>query len=79
MNSSDLELLLIRTYRFYSYPIYYTLDSFNANIFQCRYTPSCSQYAEDAIKNHGPVKGVFMAAKRVASCHPPNGGHDPVE
>lgn len=76
---SKLELILIRAYRFYSYPIYFTLDSFNANIFQCRYTPSCSVYAEDAIKKYGSVKGTMMAVKRIARCCPPHGGYDPLE
>jgi len=76
---SKLELFLIRTYRFYSYPVYYTLDSLHLNIFQCCYTPSCSEYTEDAIKKYGPVRGVIMGAKRVISCHPPNGGYDPVK
>jgi putative membrane protein insertion efficiency factor len=45
----------------------------------CRFHPSCSRYAEEAIENHGPVRGVWMAAGRLARCHPWNaGGYDPV-
>jgi putative membrane protein insertion efficiency factor len=45
----------------------------------CRYHPSCSQYALDALRTHGPVRGTWMATKRVARCHPwARGGHDPV-
>jgi len=45
----------------------------------CRYHPSCSQYALDALRTHGPVRGTWMATKRVARCHPwSRGGHDPV-
>lgn len=45
----------------------------------CRYTPTCSQYALEAIKKHGPFKGGWLAAKRIARCHPWGGhGHDPV-
>lgn len=45
----------------------------------CRYTPTCSQYGLDAIKKHGPYKGVWLAIKRIARCHPWGGhGHDPV-
>ncbi len=45
----------------------------------CRYTPTCSQYALEAIKKHGPFKGGWLAAKRIMSCHPWGGhGHDPV-
>jgi putative membrane protein insertion efficiency factor len=45
----------------------------------CRYHPSCSQYALDALRTHGPLRGTWMATKRVARCHPWSpGGHDPV-
>ena len=45
----------------------------------CRYTPTCSQYAADAVRIHGPFKGGWMALKRVSSCHPWGGsGYDPV-
>lgn len=46
---------------------------------KCRYTPSCSQYTMDAIKKHGPIKGIFLGAKRLSRCHPGGGhGYDPV-
>lgn len=46
---------------------------------RCRYTPTCSQYAIDAVKKHGPIKGVWLAAKRIFRCHPWGGsGYDPV-
>ena len=45
----------------------------------CRYTPTCSQYAEEAIKKHGIIKGTVLAAKRISKCHPWGGhGYDPV-
>ncbi len=45
----------------------------------CRYTPTCSQYAIQAIEKYGPWKGGWMAARRIARCHPWGGhGHDPV-
>ncbi len=45
----------------------------------CRYYPSCSQYAADAVRIHGPVRGSWLAARRLARCHPwSSGGHDPV-
>mgnify|MGYP000025747274 FL=1 len=45
----------------------------------CRYYPTCSEYALEAIQIHGPFKGCFLAARRVLRCHPGcKGGHDPV-
>ena len=44
----------------------------------CRYTPTCSQYAVDAINKYGPVKGSCKAVGRVCRCHPWGGkGYDP--
>jgi uncharacterized protein len=45
----------------------------------CRYYPSCSQYAWDAVRIHGPVLGPWLALKRLLRCHPwAPGGPDPV-
>ncbi|MGJ8667412.1 MAG: membrane protein insertion efficiency factor YidD [Patiriisocius sp.] len=45
----------------------------------CRYTPSCSHYAVEALQVHGILKGSWLAAKRIASCAPWGGeGYDPV-
>ncbi len=45
----------------------------------CRYTPTCSQYAVEAIKKYGPFKGGWLAFKRILRCHPWGGsGYDPV-
>jgi putative membrane protein insertion efficiency factor len=45
---------------------------------QCRFQPTCSQYAIDAINKHGSIKGTWRAIKRIARCHPFSaGGYDP--
>ncbi len=45
----------------------------------CRYAPSCSEYAIQAVRKYGAVKGSWLAAKRLMRCHPWGGsGHDPV-
>jgi uncharacterized protein len=45
----------------------------------CRFTPSCSEYAREAVQQHGAAKGVWLAGKRIARCHPGcAGGDDPV-
>ena len=45
----------------------------------CRFNPTCSTYAIDAIKYHGVLKGCWLASKRILKCHPLNaGGDDPV-
>ncbi|KPK34422.1 MAG: hypothetical protein AMK70_07500 [Nitrospira bacterium SG8_35_1] len=46
----------------------------------CRFTPTCSQYAIDAIRYHGPCRGFFMALWRILRCHPFSaGGYDPIK
>ena len=65
-----LLILLVRLYQVTISP--YTPAS-------CRYTPTCSQYAIQAIRKHGPLKGTWLAIKRILRCHPWGGsGYDPV-
>ena len=61
---------LIRTYQLLISPILGP---------SCRYLPSCSDYAAEAIERHGPLAGAWLALRRLARCHPWGGsGYDPV-
>jgi len=63
-------ILLIKVYQNFISPL---LPS------SCRYTPTCSHYAVEALQTHGLLKGSWLAAKRIASCNPWGGsGYDPV-
>lgn len=65
-----LLLALITVYR-------YTLSPFLGQ--RCRFYPSCSAYAAEALTKYGALRGSWLAAKRVCRCHPFHpGGHDPV-
>ncbi len=65
--------ILILPIRAYQYLISPLLPS------SCRYTPTCSQYAIEALQKHGVFVGSWMAIKRIGRCHPlREGGYDPV-
>ena len=61
-------------------PVYFYRYSISPLIGpRCRYTPTCSQYAIEAIQKYGPFKGVWLAIKRIVRCNPWGGhGYDPV-
>ena len=45
----------------------------------CRFTPTCSAYAIEALSKHGPIKGLYLTIRRILRCHPWGGsGYDPV-
>ncbi len=68
-----MKSVLIALVRFYRYAISPLLGR------NCRFHPTCSEYALEAIERHGALRGGWMAAKRVGRCHPFNpGGYDPV-
>lgn len=65
--------LLIAPIRFYRYVISPWLG------YNCRFTPSCSAYAIEALETHGALRGSWLTARRIIRCHPwCDGGHDPV-
>lgn len=65
--------LLLAFIRFYQYAVSPLIPP------RCRYTPTCSQYALEAVKKYGALKGGWLACKRIVRCHPWGGcGHDPV-
>lgn len=64
--------VMIQSIRFYQIGISPMLGP------NCRFTPSCSQYALEVIQKNGPVRGGWRAAKRILRCHPWHpGGYDP--
>jgi putative membrane protein insertion efficiency factor len=63
-------LALIRAYQYLIRPL---LGS------HCRFAPSCSEYAHEAVVRHGAIRGTILAVRRIARCHPYHpGGYDPV-
>ena len=63
-------IFLIKTYQMYISPRFPAC---------CRFVPTCSAYALEAIEKYGALKGGLLAVKRILRCHPGNpGGYDPV-
>ena len=70
---SAMKKILILFIRCYQYLISPYIPS------SCRYHPSCSSYAIEAIERHGSIAGTVLALRRLARCHPfHEGGYDPV-
>ncbi|WP_341791396.1 membrane protein insertion efficiency factor YidD [Rickettsia endosymbiont of Gonocerus acuteangulatus] len=67
---TSILLLLLKFYQYFISPL---LGS------NCRFYPTCSDYAKDAITSHGNIKGLWLTVKRIIKCHPfCDGGYDPV-
>jgi len=68
-----VKILILALLRFYRYAISPMLGR------NCRFVPSCSEYAVEAVQRHGALKGGWLAVRRVCRCHPfSGGGYDPV-
>lgn len=68
--ATRLLLMLVRVYQYVFSPYFGT---------QCRFAPTCSHYAVDALKKHGAIKGSYLTIRRLFRCHPWHaGGYDPV-
>lgn len=69
-----LQKILTTIIRFYRYFISPLLGQ------RCRFYPSCSEYAQEALESHGALCGLWLAVKRILRCHPWHpGGYDPVK
>lgn len=68
-----LKSVLLKVIKFYQKAVSPSLPN------TCRFYPSCSEYGRQAIEEYGPIKGTYLALKRVLRCHPLNsGGYDPL-
>jgi putative membrane protein insertion efficiency factor len=74
--AQQLLLMVVRGYRWLLSPLKTALLGPAA---RCRFTPTCSAYAMEAISQHGAWRGSLLAGRRLCRCHPWGGcGHDPV-
>lgn len=72
-DSLTMKVVLIFLIKIYQYVISPIIPA------SCRYVPTCSEYGIQAIQKHGTIKGGWLAAKRILSCHPWGGhGFDPI-
>ena len=73
-----MKKILIKIIEFYKkYISAYLSNILNIN---CKYEPTCSEYAKQAIEKYGAIKGSFLAMKRILKCNPfSNGGYDPLK
>jgi putative membrane protein insertion efficiency factor len=67
----DILIWMVKIYRKYISPLKQP---------SCRFYPTCSQYALDALSKYGAIKGTILSIKRILKCHPFHpGGHDPLK
>lgn len=74
-----LNIILISLVRLYQWILSPLKNVLFGPLGRCRYEPSCSAYALEALQTHGPFRGGWLALKRIGRCNPWGGcGHDPV-
>ncbi|QZY55055.1 membrane protein insertion efficiency factor YidD [Crassaminicella profunda] len=67
----EILIVMVKLYRNYISPL---------KPQTCRFYPTCSQYALEALEKYGAIKGTFMSIKRILKCHPfHSGGYDPLK
>ena len=75
---NPIQYILLALLRFYRWAISLVLTALAGGAI-CRFEPSCSQYATEAVRKHGALRGTWLTLKRLGRCHPWGGcGHDPV-
>ncbi len=75
---NPIQYLLLGLLRFYRWAVSPVLTALAGGRI-CRFEPSCSQYAAEAVREHGALRGTWLTLKRLSRCHPWGGcGHDPV-
>ena len=73
------KLILIALIQIYRWVLSPAKASLFGPLGRCRFEPTCSNYALEAVRRHGALRGSWLAVRRVCSCHPYGGcGHDPV-
>lgn len=78
-----LRKIILRIIRFYQK--YFSPDTSSFSLLHpffgtCKFQPTCSEYAYQAIEKYGAIKGLILAIKRILRCHPfSKGGHDPLK
>lgn len=77
--ASGVRLLLISLVCLYRWALSPAKTFLGGPLAQCRFTPSCSEYALESLKAHGAISGSWLALNRICRCHPwGDCGHDPV-
>jgi uncharacterized protein len=72
-------LILLALIQFYRWVLSPAKSTLFGPLGRCRFDPTCSNYALEAVRRHGALRGSWLAFRRICSCHPYGGcGHDPV-